>query len=101
VSWKTPSGLLTNVYNFAASRQIPWSVSELGYLEDIYDPMHKANTLRDVVAWARGNGARHLVYFDSKGPRADWRLRYSNPPIPSQSNTSNAATMWRSLVASP
>jgi hypothetical protein len=98
VNWKTPTGLLTNVYNFAVARQIPWSVSELGYLEDVHDPMHKANTIRDVVTWAKSHGARHVSYFDQKGPRADWRLRYNNPPIPSQSSTSNAALMWKSLV---
>jgi hypothetical protein len=98
VGWKTPTGLLTNVYNFAASRGIPWAVSELGYLEDIQDPMHKANTLRDIVTWAKAHGAHHVSYFDAKGPRADWRLRYNNPPIPSQSDTSNATVMWKSLV---
>jgi hypothetical protein len=98
VSWKTPSGLLTNVYNFAASQQVPWAVSELGYLEDVHDASRKANTIRDVVTWAKAHGARHVSYFDAQGPRADWRLRYSNPPIPSQSDTSNATVMWKSLV---
>jgi hypothetical protein len=98
VNWKAPAGLLTNVYNFALARQIPWSVSELGYLEDIHDPLRKSNTIRDVVTWAKAHGAHHVSYFDAKGPRADWRLRYNNPPIPSQSSTSNATLMWRSLV---
>lgn len=98
VNWKIPTALLTNVYNFALARQIPWSVSELGYLEDIHDPLRKANTIRDVVAWAKSHGAHHVSYFDNKGPRADWRLRYNNPPIPSQSTTSNATVTWKSLV---
>jgi hypothetical protein len=100
LKWKTPTALLNNVYKFAATRQVAWSVSELGYLEDVNDPFRKANTLRDLVAWARSHGARHLSYFDARGPRADWRLRYSNPIVPSQSLTSNATMTWRSLAAS-
>jgi hypothetical protein len=99
VSWRKPAGLLTNVYTFVSQRSIPWSISELGYLEDVHDPWHKANTIRDVVTWAGARGAKHVSYFDGKGPRADWRLRYDQPPIPSTSATSKAATMWRSLAA--
>jgi hypothetical protein len=99
VNWKKPAGLLTNVLTFAQQRSIPWSISELGYLEDIHDPFRKANTVRDVVMWASARGARHVSYFDARGPRADWRLRYDQPPIPSQSPTSRATTMWRSLAS--
>ncbi len=98
VFWLSPSKLLTNVYTFARNRQILWSISELGYLEDIHARMHKANTIRDVVAWAKAHGARHVSYFDGSGPRADWRLRHHQPPIPSKSGRSNATLAWRSLV---
>jgi hypothetical protein len=98
VNWRKPAALLTNVYTFVSQRSIAWSISELGYLEDIHDPWHKTNTIRDVVAWAGARGAKHVSYFDGRGPRADWRLRYNQPPIPSTSPTSKAATMWRSLA---
>jgi hypothetical protein len=98
VFWLAPQKLLNEVYTFAASRGIMWSISELGYLEDVHDPMRKATTIRDVVAWAKAHGARHVSYFDAKGPRADWRLRHNQPPIPSTSVTSNASQMWKSLV---
>ncbi len=98
VFWLSPTTLLTEVYNFAASRGTMWSISELGYLEDTHNPMRKANTIRDVVLWAKDHGARHVSYFDAKGPRADWRLRHNQPPIPSTSTTANAAMMWKSLV---
>lgn len=76
----------------------PWSVSELGYLEDVRDPARKSRALRDAVAYAAANGAHHVNVFDSKGDRADWRLRWGSP-VGTASSTSTATITWRDLVA--
>ncbi len=99
INWKTGTQLLTNVHNFAVAQHTDWAISELGYLEDIHNPMHKSQAMAQVVDYARANGALWVSYFDAKGPRADWRLRNNNPPIPSTSTTSNAVTQWKSLAA--
>lgn len=98
VKWRKASNLLSHLYNFAVANNTPWAVAELGVLEDIHDPMRKANELAAAVSYAKSHGADHISYFDNAGPRANWRLRYSTP-VGTTSLTSNAAKMWKSLVA--
>jgi hypothetical protein len=96
---------------FAKTKKTDWAVSELGYLEDVNDPARKADALRAAVAYAKAGRptatgpvyrpALWISVWDSKGGRADWQLRYSNPPVPSTSTTSNAALAWRDLVSQP
>ena len=61
--------------------------------------MRKATALSEAVAYARLHGAHHVSYFDSAGTRASWKLWFSTP-VGTTSPTSNAALMWKSLVAS-
>ncbi|MER7073058.1 hypothetical protein [Terrabacter sp. NPDC000476] len=98
LKWQKPAYMISFLRNFAVAHATPWAVTELGYLEDVTDPTHKAQALRDAVAYARTNGADHILYFDATGPRADWRLRWSTP-IGTASTTSAAALAWRSLAA--
>jgi hypothetical protein len=111
VSWKSPAGLMKPVLLFAKAHLTDWAVSELGYLEDVNNPLHKAQALRDAVAYATAGKATPtakayrpalwISYWDSVGGRADWELRYNNPPVPSTSNTSNAALAWKGLANQP
>lgn len=97
VKWRSAQALLTPLRDFARAHGTPWAVAELGILEDVNDPGRRAAELSDAVAFARANGALHICYFDNKGPRADWKLRWSNPPG-STSKQSAAVTMWKSLM---
>lgn len=98
INWRKPAYLLSFVIKFAKANNTPWAVAELGYLEDVNDPNRKALALREAVRVARLNGADHINYFDTTGPRADWRLRYSSP-VGSTSMTSAAALAWKDMVA--
>ncbi|WP_239111856.1 PKD domain-containing protein [Phycicoccus sonneratiae] len=98
VDWRRPEHLMSFVRDFAARNRTPWSVSEFGYLEDVGDPGRRSRVLQDAVAYARANGAHHVNVFDSKGDRADWRLRWGTP-VGTASSTSTAARTWRDLVA--
>lgn len=96
--WTNPQGLLGNITSFASTNHTPWAVAELGYLEDVNNRNRRSTTIGDVVAYARANGAHHISYFDNKGPRADWRLRWSSP-IGSTSANSLAVQTWKAAVA--
>jgi hypothetical protein len=98
IKWRTASKLLAPLYNWATANNTPWAVAELGVLEDIHNPTHKASELSAAVSYAKSHGADHISYFDNAGPRANWRLRYSTP-VGTTSSTSNATLMWKSLVA--
>ncbi len=97
-AWLSASTLLGPSYKFAVAHNTAWGISEFGYLADINDPMRKANAITAVVSYAKSKGAVMCEYWDSLGGRADWELRYSNPPIPSTSNTSNATVAWKAAV---
>ncbi|MGZ4549745.1 MAG: hypothetical protein ACXVF0_09600 [Blastococcus sp.] len=110
ISWKSPTTLMRPVITFAQAHQTDWAVSELGYLEDVNNPTRKADALREAVAAATAGKptakttyrpALWISYWDSIGGRADWELRYNNPPVPSTSSTSNAALAWKSLANAP
>ena len=45
--------LMLPVLNFAKAHATDWAVSELGYLEDVNDPMRTSQAIRDAVAFAR------------------------------------------------
>jgi hypothetical protein len=109
INWKDPRKLMVPVVKFAQAHATDWAVSELGYLEDVNNPTRKAQALQAAVAaavagYTAATGtatykpALWISYWDSKGGRADWELRYNNPPVPSTSSTSNAAVMWQQLV---
>jgi hypothetical protein len=98
INWRSGGAVIAPLYNFAAANNAQWAVAELGVLEDIHQPMRKANELANAVAYAKSHGADHISYFDVAGPRADWRLRYASP-VGTTSQNSNAAVMWKSLVA--
>ncbi|MEP6665784.1 MAG: hypothetical protein ABJA81_04990 [Nocardioidaceae bacterium] len=98
VSWRKAPQVIDPLRNFAQARGTPWAISELGYLEDIHNPQRKATALSEAVAYARTWGAHHVEVFDSAGTRASWKLWHSFP-VGTQSSTSNAALMWKSLVA--
>lgn len=98
VKWRSASALISPLRDFARAHGTPWAIAELGILEDVNKPGRRAAELSDAVAFARANGALHLCYFDNKGPRADWRLRWSTP-VGSTSKQSAAVTMWSSLMA--
>jgi hypothetical protein len=98
VNWQKPAYMLSFLRKFAVDNATPWAISEIGYLEDIHDPLRKAQMLSDAVAYAKANRALHISYFDSRGPRADWRLRHSTPM--GTASASSAATLrWKSLAA--
>jgi hypothetical protein len=101
VNWKTTTRLMSPVLAFANGHVTKWAVSELGFLEDVTNPGRKAQALRDAVAYATANGALWISVWDSRGSRADWQLRYHNPPVPSTSMSSNAAQAWKALVTAP
>lgn len=101
VNWKSASTLLSPAYKWAAAHSTPWAISELGYLEDVHNPTRRATELTNAVTYAKNNGALFVEYWDSRGGRADWELKYNNPPVPSTSATSNAALAWKSLVNQP
>ncbi|MGZ4508712.1 MAG: hypothetical protein ACXVX0_15820 [Blastococcus sp.] len=110
VNWKAPATVMKPAIVFAKAHAADWAVSELGYLEDVHDPGRKAQALRDAVAYAKAGKptatttyrpALWISVWDSRGGRADWELRYANPPVPSTSSTSNAALAWRDLVNQP
>jgi hypothetical protein len=88
VKWQTAKYLLDPSIAFARSVGSPWMISEFAFLEDVTDPNHKANAIKDFVAYAAANGALAVEYWDAQGGRADWRLRYS----------SAATAAWRTLV---
>jgi hypothetical protein len=97
IHWRTAKAMLNPTRGFAVAHNTRWAVAEIGFLEDINNPNHRAQTMADAVAYATANGADHINYFDCKGPRADWRLRYASP-VGTQSMTSNAAVEWKFLV---
>ena len=101
VNWKTVARLMSPAVTFARAHSTPWAVSELGFLEDVHSPGRKAQALRDAVAYAKANGALWISVWDSRGGRADWQLRYGNPPVPSTLLTSGAAQAWKALVNAP
>ena len=109
VSWKSPTTLMRPVIKFAQLHTTDWAVSELGYLEDVHDPLRKAAALQEAVAAAKAGKptatttyrpALWISYWDSKGGRADWELRYASP-APAVSTVSNAAKAWKALVNAP
>jgi hypothetical protein len=111
VNWKDPAKLMYPVVKFAKANATDWAVSELGYLEDVNSAGHKAQALQQAVAAAIAGKtsatsptyrrALWISYWDSRGGRADWELRYNNPPVPSTSSTSTAAQTWKQLVNQP
>jgi hypothetical protein len=88
IKWQSAKYLLDPSIAFARSLGSPWMISEFGYLEDVTDPNHKAQAIKDFVAYAAANGALAVEYWDNAGTRADWRLRYS----------SITTAAWRALV---
>lgn len=73
----------------------------------MHSPARRADELRAACAYAGAgkvtststpNPALFVEYWDSRGSRADWELRYNNPPVPSTSATSNAALAWKHLA---
>lgn len=100
LKWQKPAYILKYVRNFASQRNVAWSVSELGYLEDVNDPRRRAQALADAIEYGRVNGADHMNYFDATGPRADWRLRWGTP-VGTDSISSPAFLSWRTLVREP
>lgn len=100
-NWKTAEALLSPVYNFSLAKGTGWGVSEFGYLVDVHNPTHKGQTITDGVSYARAKGAVMFEYFDSFGSRADWRLRYASPTVPSTSTASDAVTALRAAIAGP
>jgi hypothetical protein len=101
VNWRSPQALLGPVLNFAVAHSTRWAVSELGYLEDVNNPTRKAQALQDAVSYARANRALWISVWDCKGRRADWQIRYNNPPVPSTSSASNAVLAWKAAVSAP
>ncbi|MGB9378842.1 MAG: hypothetical protein WCB04_15165 [Mycobacteriales bacterium] len=101
VNWLSPTTMLGPTIKFAAAHNTPWGVSEFGFLEDTHNPKRKGDAITAFVAYAKLKGAVMCEYWDSVGGRADWELRWSNPPIPSQSNTSYAAKQWIAAVNAP
>lgn len=113
VNWKDPAKLMYPVVKFAKSNNSDWAVSELGYLEDVHNPTRKAQALQAAVAAAVAGKtsassptfrpALWISYWDSKGGRADWELRYTSPaPTTSPpAASSNAAVMWKQLANQP
>jgi hypothetical protein len=98
-NWKTSAALLTPVHDFAVSKGTRWGVSEFGYLVDVDNPTRKARTITDGVAYARSHSAVMFEYYDSSGSRADWRLRYQSPRVPSTSDASDAVKALRAAIA--
>jgi hypothetical protein len=109
-NWKTAQTLVRPVLSFARAHATDWAISELGVLEDVNNPDRRAQLLRDVVAYARAGrltptGAVYrpalwVSYWNSRGGRADWGLRFQHP-VPSESTTSLAYRTWRELANQP
>ena len=108
-NWKTPAALVRPVLSFARLHSTDWAISELGLLEDVNNPQRRATDMRGVVDIARAGRIGTLVhrpalwvsYWNSRGGRADWGLRFSNPPVPSESTNSAAYRAWRDIAALP
>ena len=108
INWKSPSVVLKPTLVFAKQHSTDWAVSELGYLEDVHDPMRKADALRAAVAYAKAGRATPttaayrpalwISYWDSAGTRADWRLRHDGPLVPSIALDSNAIQAWKDMA---
>ena len=102
VNWVEPTVIFNPLIAFAKAHSTDWAVSELGYLEYKGQPNRKGDALKTAVAVAKAGGgyrpALWVNYFDNAGGRADWQLRYTQPPIPSTSDTSYAARVWDSLT---
>jgi hypothetical protein len=111
VNWKTAQTLVRPVLSFARAHVTDWAISELGILEDVNNPTRKSQLMTDVVNYARAGrltatGAVYrpalwVSYWNSKGGRADWGLRFSNPPVPSETPNSLAYQTWRTLRNQP
>lgn len=109
INWKTPAVLVRPVLNFARQNNTDWAISELGLLEDVNDPTRKATDMRGVVDIARSGRIGTLVhrpalwvsYWNSRGGRADWGLRFNNPPVPSETTDSTAYQAWRAIAQLP
>lgn len=108
-NWKSIPRLMSPVLRFAQAKQTDWAVSELGFLEDVGNPGRRAQAMRDAVAYASAGRlsatnvwrpALFVSYWDSRGSRADWGLRYGHP-VPSESSSSAAFRTWRDLAALP
>ncbi len=108
--WKSAATLLSPVLTFANANHTHWAVSELGYLEDTHNPTHRSTEITAAASYSSTgkltptsvpNPALYINYWDSRGRRADWQLRWNNPPVPSTSGTSNAAVTWRHLAGNP
>jgi hypothetical protein len=108
-NWKTAATLVRPVLSFAKLNNSDWAISELGILEDVNNAMHKSQTMREVVDIARAGRIGTLVhrpalwvsYWNSRGGRADWGLRFDNPPVPSETTNSNAYLTWRAIAQLP
>jgi hypothetical protein len=109
VNWKSPATLVRPVLNFAKLNGSDWAISELGLLEDVNNPLRKSQDMRGVVDIARSGRIGTLVwrpalwvsYWNSRGGRADWGLRFHNPPVPSETTSSNAYQAWRAIAQLP
>ena len=70
------------------------------------NPTRKATDMRGVVDIARSGRIGTLVwrpalwvsYWNSRGGRADWGLRFNNPPVPSETTNSNGYQAWRAIA---
>jgi hypothetical protein len=108
-NWKTPAGLVRPVLSFARLNNTDWAISELGLLEDVNNPTRRATDMRGVVDIARSGRigtlqwrpALWVSYWNSRGGRADWGLRFNNPPVPSETTNSNAYQAWRAIAQLP
>lgn len=107
-NWKSAPTLVRPVLRFAQLNRTDWAISELGILEDVNDPDRRAQLMRDVVAIARSGQIGTLTYrpalwvsyWNSRGGRADWGLRFQHP-VPSESTNSLAYRTWRELANLP
>src|SRR5262249_37778217 len=63
IKWRSAPKFLGPLHTFAVANNTPWAIAELGILEDIHDPMRRANELASAITWARENGALHVCYF--------------------------------------
>jgi hypothetical protein len=97
INWRSAKAMLTPSHNFAVAQGAQWAVAEIGMLEDVTNPMHKTTELQAALSLATTYGAQHINYFDTPGPTADWRLRYSTP-VGTVSMTSNAALAWKAAM---
>jgi hypothetical protein len=91
IKWQSAQVLLNPSIAFAKKIGSPWMISELGFLEDVNNPAHKAQGITDVVNYARLHGAVTVEYWDAFGSRADWQLRYGAQTI----------STWKAIVNAP